>query len=154
MFERFDVARKTEAAAKSMKQVQDTIRLLKSSGMTRNSKMQLRNSELSASNERAETAPTYSKPSKGSGAKAVGMSVGQTKVSKLIIHPNTKHNIDSKADTQFQTLKTEKTKSTATNSRPFSSTTFKSSTKASRTPNNTKSNNLYLQKRLGLHSRN
>jgi len=44
MFERFDVARKTEAAAKSMKQVQDTIRLLKSSGMTRNNKMPQRNS--------------------------------------------------------------------------------------------------------------
>jgi len=97
MFERFDVARKTEAAAKSMKQVQDTIRLLKSSGMTRN-KTCLRNSEVSASYERAETAPTYSQLSKGRGVKAVGMSVGQTKVSKLIIHPNTKKHIDSKAD--------------------------------------------------------
>ena len=89
MFERFDVARKTEAAAKGMKQVQDTIRLLKSSGMTRNSKMPQRNSGATASNEGAETAPTYTKRSKRSGIKAVGMNAGQTKVSKLIIHPNT-----------------------------------------------------------------
>ena len=74
-----------------MKQVQDTIRLLKSSGVMTDNKMRLRNSEAKTSDEIAETAPTYSKPSKGSGVKTVGMSVWQTKVSKLIIHPNTKH---------------------------------------------------------------
>ena len=103
MFERLDTgARKNEAALKSMQQVQDTIRLLKQSGTVRNTKMVVKNLiEPTIGSEEEDPLLIERRENiqkQNDGLKSSGNNIGMTKVSKLIIHPNTQLNIDRKAE--------------------------------------------------------